>query len=178
MTRHLISGLFVAATSVVVPATFAFGTQPQPMSDIEQSFLQKAAEGQQAEVVLGQLAVQKASSDQVKQYGAHMIQDHQKASEELRQLATREGTLLPSQLSIEHQQIQQKLSQLSGKDFDKAYISFMVEDHMKDLGEFQQGARTLQDPQVRQWTQGTLPILKAHLDKAKAIAAMIGVNAG
>jgi hypothetical protein len=49
---------------------------------------------------------------------------------------------------------------------------------MKDLGQFEQGAQTLTDPQVKQWTAATLPILKDHLEQANAIAAMIGVNAG
>ena len=173
MTCHLIMRV-IAAISVIIPASLAYAIQPEPMGDIEQSFLLKAVEGQQAEVAFGRLAIQKASDDQVKQYGERMIQDHEKASQEARQLAAQEGIRLPSQLSMEHQQIQQQLSQLSGKEFDKAYISFMVQDHMKDLGEFQRGAQTLNDPPVREWAQSTLPILMAHLKSAKAIAARIG----
>jgi putative membrane protein len=105
-----------------------------------------------------------------------MIQDHQKASEEVRQLATKEGISLPSQLNKKHQQMQEELAQLSGKEFDKAYISSMVRDHVKDLDDFEQGAQTLKDPQVKQWTAGTLPILKDHLERAKAIAATIGIT--
>jgi putative membrane protein len=178
MTRHLILRVIAATSFSVVPASLTFGIPTEPISEIGQSFLQKAAESQQAEVALGQLAVQKASNVQVKHYGAHMIQDHQKASDEVGQLLTKEGTPLPSQLSMEHQQVHQNLSQLTGKDFDKAYISFMVRDHMKDLGQLEQGAQTLTDPQVKQWTAATLPILKDHLEQANAIAAMIGVNAG
>jgi putative membrane protein len=107
-----------------------------------------------------------------------MIQDHQKAREEVRQLATREGISLPVQLNTKHQQIEQELAQLSGKEFAEAYIASMVRDHVKDLDDFEKGAQTLKDPQVKQWTTGTLPILKDHLERAKAIAATIGVNAG
>ena len=135
MTCHLIIRV-IAAIAVVIPASLAFALQPEPMGDIDQSFLLKAVEGQHAEVAFGQSAIQKASDDQVKQYGARMIQDHEKASQEGRQLAAKEGVRLPSQLSMEHQQSQQKLSQLSGKEFDKAYISLMVQEHMKDLGDF------------------------------------------
>ncbi|HET8721354.1 MAG TPA: DUF4142 domain-containing protein [Nitrospira sp.] len=58
---------------------------------MEQSYLQKVIEGQQAQLALGQLAVHKASSDQVKHYGAHMIEDHQRASEKLQKLISKEG---------------------------------------------------------------------------------------
>jgi len=175
MSRFLVIGV-IACIFGVVPAILAYSTERETMSEIGQSFLQKAAEGHYAEVALGQLAVQKASHDQVKQYGARMIQDHQKVGEEVRKLTSQAKSPLPSQLSMQHQQIQQKLSQLSGKDFDIAYISFIVGDHMKTLGELEQGAKTLTDPRIEQWTAGTLPLLKEHLEQAKSLAATIGVK--
>src|SRR4029079_5465090 len=38
-----------------------------------QGFLQKAAEGQQAEIALGELASERAGNQEVKQFGAQMI---------------------------------------------------------------------------------------------------------
>lgn len=146
------------------------------MSDLGRSFLQKAAEGHYAEVALGQLAVQNASHDHVKQYGARMIQDHQKVGEEVSTLTRQGGSPLPTHLSMPHQQMKQKLSQLSGKDFDLAYIAYMIGDHTKNLSELEQGAKTMTDPRVEQWTTRTLPLLKDHLEQAKTIAAIIGVK--
>jgi putative membrane protein len=139
--------------------------------------LQKAAQGHYAQVALGQLAVQKGSHDQVKQYGARMIQDHQRVGEEVGKLTRQGGSPLPSHLSMQHQQIQQKLSQLSGKDFDIAYISFIVRDHMKNFAELEQGSKSLTtDPRIGHVTASTLPLLKDHLEQAKALAATIGVR--
>lgn len=166
----------IAASSVLVHTTLAVGAQGEAMSELEQSYLQKATHGHQAEVLLGQLALQKASSDQVKQYGAHMIQDHERVSEDLQKLTSKEDGPLPGELSMPHQQIQRLLSQLSGKDFDKAYMSFMVLDHMKEIGEWEQRAKTITDPRVKHWTARMLPILKEHLEQGRAIAAAIGVN--
>ncbi len=75
-----------------------------------------------------------------------------------------------------HQQIQRKLSQLSGKDFDKAFMSFMVQDHEKDLGELKQRAPTLTDPRVEHWPADAQRIVKDHLEEAQAIATEIGAN--
>ena len=175
MTRYLIVAV-IATNSLVLHTTLAVGGQGEPMSELEQSYLQKATAGHQAEVALGQLAVKKASSNQVKQYGARMIQDHQRVSKELHKLTSKEGTPLPSGLSMPHQQIQRMLSQLSGKDFDKAYISFIVRDHMRELGEWEQRAPTLTDPRLQHWTAGILPILNDHLARGRAIATTIGVN--
>ncbi len=175
MIRFLLIGV-ITCISGVVPGILAHSTERQPVSEIGQSFLQKAAEGHYAEVALGQLALQKASHDQVKQYGARMVQDHQKAGEEAGKLSSQAGRPLPTHLSMQHQQIQQKLSQLSGKDFDIAYISFLVGDHMRDLAELEQAAKTLTDPQVEQWTADNLPLIRDHLEQAKAIAVAIGVK--
>ena len=161
----------LAATIVVVFTAPAMSALAEGIPELEQGFLQKAAERHQAEVSLGQVALQKASSDRVKQYGARMIQDHQKVIEDVQKLIKKEG-----ELSMPHQQIQRKLSQLSGNDFDKAFMSFMVQDHEKDLGELKQRAPTLTDPRVEHWTADALRIVKDHLDETQAIATEIGAN--
>jgi putative membrane protein len=170
MTRCLILRI-ITASSFLFSSTLAVGAREESIPELEQSYLQKAGERHQAEVALGQLSLQKASSDRVKQFGARMIQDHQKAIEEVQKLIRKEG-----ELSMPHQQIQRNLSQLSGKDFDKAYISFMVQDHMKDLGELEQRATTLTDPRAGHWMTDTLRMMKDHLEEAKAMAAAFGVT--
>ena len=167
----------IAATAGVVHTTFAVDAQAESTSAFEQSYLYEATEGQQAEVALGQMAVQKASSDRVKQYGARMMQDHQRISEELGKLTRQEGIQETGELSMPHQRIQRMLSQLSGMDFDKAYMAFMVRDHIKLIGDWEQRSPTLADPRVKHWIAGLLPVLKDHLEQGRTIAAAIGVNA-
>ncbi|OQW37250.1 MAG: hypothetical protein A4E19_13875 [Nitrospira sp. SG-bin1] len=142
----------------------------------EESFLQTAAQGNQAEIALGQLAAQKATSPEVKQFGAKMVQDHQKASQEVKQLASKEGLQLPMQISDKQKQKQQELSQLSGKEFDRAYMQYMLKDHQKEVKEFEQNASQLQDKDVKQWASGTLPVLKQHLQQAQTIASSMGIE--
>jgi putative membrane protein len=176
ITVGVIVGVIVAG-SMVVHTPRAVGAPGEgSISALEESYLHKASEGQRAEVDLGQLAVQKASSDPVKQYGARMIQDHQRAREELQKLS-KEVPREAGELSMPHQQIQRMLVQLSGKDFDKAYMSFMVRDHMKEVGEWEQRALTVTDARVERWMASMLRLLKDHLEQGRAIAAAIGVNA-
>src|SRR5689334_5505674 len=174
----MIKGLIVlVAVCVGVIPTGIASAEGKAMPELEQSYLQKAAEGHQSEVALGRLAIQKASSDRVKQYAARMIQDHQRIGEEVHKLTSQEGTPVPSQPSMPHQQMEQKLSQLSGKDFDRPYMAFMVRDHTKELGDWEKRGQTLTDPRMEHWQADTLAILKDHLAEAKAIAAAIGVSA-
>ena len=176
MTQCFIGGV-IAASSVVIHTTLAVGAQGESASAFELSYLYQATEGQQAEVALGQMAVQKASSDEVKLFGARMMQDHLRASEELGKLTIQEGLRETGELSMPHQLIQRMLSQLSGKEFDKAYMAFMVRDHIKVIGDWEQRSPTLADSRVKHWIAGLLPVLKDHLEQGRTIAAAIGVNA-
>ena len=65
----------------------------------------------------------------------------------------------------------------SPAEFDRAYIAYMLRDHTKDMKEFEEGARTLTDPEVKQWASSALPVLKEHLQKAQTIASSLGIDA-
>jgi putative membrane protein len=140
------------------------------------SFLKMAAGGQQHEIELGQLAMQKAGNEQVKQFGTRMVQDHRKALQEVRQLATKTRMALGTEPSEQHQQQKAQLSKLSGKEFDRAYIMFMLRDHTKNMKHFGQHALVEPNPEVRQWTASALPVIKEHLEKVKTIGSSLGID--
>jgi putative membrane protein len=135
----------------------------------DQQFIRGAAHGGMAEVELGQLAVQKASSDAVKQFGQRMVDDHGKANDQLKQLAASKGVKLPHELSSKDKATKEELSKLSGKDFDKAYMSDMLKDHKKDVAEFKHESATASDPQIKDFAAQTLPTLESHLHEAEKI---------
>src|SRR5450755_3390401 len=82
----------------------------------EKKFVKDALLGGMTEVELGKMAVEKASSDAVKQFGQKMIDDHSKANEELKQIASKENINAPDSLDSKHQSRVDKLSKLSGPD--------------------------------------------------------------
>jgi len=137
-------------------------------------FLKMAAEGNQAEIALGQLALQQAESAEVKQFGATMIQDHQKANQEVQQLASKEGVQLPRQMNEKQKVRQAQLAQLSGKAFDLAYMQYMMKDHRNEVKQFQETAQQLHNPAVKTWAVNTLPILQHHLELVSNIAPKLG----
>ena len=143
------------------------------LSASDKEFAMKAAEGGMAEVTLGQTAAQKATNPDVKNFGNRMVNDHGKAGDELKQLATNKGLALPTDLNAEDKKIADELSSRSGKDFEKAYIKDMVEDHEKDVKEFEKASKEAQDPDLKSWASKTLPVIQDHLKMAKQIAAKL-----
>ena len=132
-------------------------------------FVNDAASGGTMEVKLGKLAQQKAQSPRVKRFGQMMVHDHSAANDTLKAIAKKQNITLPDSLTGDMQSNYQSLSQKSGKDFDKAYMDMMVNDHKEDINKFQNAAQNVQDSAVKAFAAKTLPVLQKHLDSAQAI---------
>ena len=140
------------------------------------AFMNDAAPGGMAEVELGKLAASKAQNAEVKAFGQKMVEDHSKASEELKQLAAQKKVMLPPDVLPKHKEIMDKLSKLSGADFDKEYVAAMVEAHEKDVAAFESVSKTAADADVKAFAAKTLPTLKMHLEMIKGMADKMGVK--
>lgn len=139
------------------------------LSASDKKFIKEAAEGGMAEVELGQLATEKASSDKVKKFGERMVDDHGKANDQLKQLAASKGVDLPSEPGAKAKATKERLSQLSGEQFDKAYMAEMLRDHKKDVAEFRHESKSAQDSELKNFVSETLPTLEDHLKEAQSI---------
>src|SRR4051812_7316533 len=132
-------------------------------------FMVKVADGGMAEVELGKLAQEKAKNARVKSFAAMMVQDHSQANDELKGLASQKNVTLPATVGEDHQKHKDDLSKKNGKDFDKAYMKMMVDDHQKTIDKFEDASKNSKDADVKSWADKTLPKLRMHLDSAKAI---------
>ena len=154
--------------------------QEQQNSDMsamqDKAFLRKAAEGGMAEVQLGQLAQQKASSQDVRQFGEKMVQDHSQLDQQLKPIAEQQGVRPPKALSKKDEATLRKLEGLSGQQFDHAYIETMLKDHKKDLKEFKETANRTQNPQLKDAAQRGAQVIESHLQDIQQIAKSHNVS--
>lgn len=139
----------------------------------DEKFMRDAAEGGVSEIDLGKLAQEKGQSPEVKEFGKRMVEDHSKANEELKQLATREHINLPTNVYRKDADLHRRLQKLSGPAFDKAYADAMVKDHEEDIATFKQEASSGQKSSLQQFAQQTLPTLEAHLKDAQRMQASV-----
>lgn len=137
----------------------------------DHNFAMNAAAGGMAEVKLGQLAQEKASSEAVKTFGKRMVDDHTKAGEKLKETAQSQSISLPAELKASDQAAYDRLSKLSGVEFDRAYMQMMVKDHEEDVMEFKKEASSGKNPALKSFAAETLPTLEDHLKQAKDVAA-------
>ena len=143
------------------------------LTSADTAFTMKAAQGGLAEVQLGQLAVNRATNPAVRQFGQRMIGDHTKANDQLKQIAQQQKMTLPASLGAKDQALYDKLQNLSGPQFDKAYMKAMVKDHEEDIKEFQKEADHGKDPSIQSFASQVLPILSDHLSMAKSADSQI-----
>src|SRR3954466_4225605 len=142
----------------------------------DQPFAKEAAVGGMAEVELGNLAKEKASSADVKQFGDRMATDHGKGNDELKQWAQQKKITLPAAMDAKHKATRDRLAKLSGDAFDKAYMRDMVMDHQHDVAAFKHEAASGKDPDLKAWAAKTLPTLQDHLKMAQDTAAKVGAG--
>lgn len=142
----------------------------------DQKFIHEAAEGGMAEVELGRLAQEKASSAEVKSFGKRMVDDHSKANDELKSLAQSKKVTLPSDLDAKDKATRDRLSKLSGAAFDRAYMRTMLADHKKDVNEFRHESTSAKDPDVKSFAAKTLPTLEDHLKLAQDANKAVGTS--
>lgn len=136
-------------------------------------FLVKAADGSMAEVKLGELAKQKAAHAQVKGIGDMMSADHSKVTEEVKKLASQRNVSLPAAVGADKQKDLDAMAAKTGKDFDKAYVRYMIKDHQEDIDLFKRAIDKVHDADVRTFASNTLPKLQEHLDSFKVVQKII-----
>jgi putative membrane protein len=138
-------------------------------SKFDADFMVKATAGNQLEVILGKLAQENGVNAGVKRFGEMMVHDHTKGEEELRGLGASKRIILPDTISNQQKKEQQDLGKKKGRDFDKAYVKLMVEDHKEDVDEFRKASQEANDPDIKAIAGKMLPILQMHLDSAQAL---------
>jgi putative membrane protein len=165
--------MVAANETTATTATGATGGSVTTVSNEEKEFVVQAGEGGLAEVRQSEVARQKATNDEVKAFAERMVADHGKANEELQQLATNKGLVVPTALNEQHQKAVEHLQGLSGREFDRAYMMHMVEDHQKVVALFENAEKTAQDAELKAWISGKLPTLREHLQHAQKTQAAV-----
>lgn len=161
----------VAEADSINDANLSDTTAGQPMAaDAETaSFLVDAANGGMAEVQLGQLGQEKASSQRVKDFAAMIVSDHQAANDQVKSLAGQRTVALPEMVGDDKMKKIEDVRKKSGREFDRAFMDLMVDEHQAAIDLFEKAQNRANDSGVKTFVDNTLPKLRMHLDSAKAV---------
>ncbi|HEX9462474.1 MAG TPA: DUF4142 domain-containing protein [Alphaproteobacteria bacterium] len=163
----MVNRLKRAAFIAVVGLLMASPVLAQDKGDA--AFVKKAIQGNLAEVQMGQLAQQKGASDNVRSFGQMLENDHAQNNQQATALARSMNVTPPSAPNAEQKRTYDRLSKLSGAQFDREFARSMVADHKKDIREFQSEAKS-KNSQVANYANATLPDLQKHLQAAEGLS--------
>jgi len=163
--------LLIALVLVIGWSSLPFAQDKAEKKTIpDEKFMMAAARDGLFHVEAGKLAVQRASSENVKKFGQHAVDHHTQINDELAQLASKKGVTLPKKMNKKEREALDKVAKLSGPDFDKAYLDMEIKDHSKDLSSFQKEAKDGKDPDVKAWAAKTVAAIEEHLKMARDLA--------
>ena len=132
----------------------------------DHKFVEKAASSGMAEVKISKLAMDRASSTEVKQFARKMVEDHTKANMELKRIAEKKDITMPAMLDEKHERAYEKLAKMSGSDFDREYMKVMAGDHDDAVKLFTDEKDNGHDPDLKSFAMKTLPVIEKHDDMA------------
>ena len=116
-------------------------TSAQAAEMPSQSFLKKAIQGNYAEVEMGKLTQQYGQSDNVKNFGQMLQADHTAANEKAIDAAKSMGAAPPDGPNAKQKADYDKMSKMSGPQFDRDFATHMVADHQKDIAEYKKASK-------------------------------------
>jgi len=155
------------AAGILIAAPFANAAATVCTSD--KDFIQAAAQGGMTEVKLGELATQKGTRDDVKEFGQMMVKDHTAINDNLKALAAEKGVTLPDSLDTKHQEMVDKMEALTGSEFDDAYIADMKKCHKKDAKGFKAESAKTKDADIKSFVDKSIPVVEEHCKTIDAI---------
>jgi len=171
--------------------TATVGTAGDAVSPGDRDFVEQSVVGGMAEVELGKLASERAANADVKAFAGMMVQDHSKSLASLKQVASQHAIPAPAGLDEKHRETREKLAGLSGAEFDREYMSVMVDAHEATVDRLQTRASEDRfgddkgtvspeksnnpvEASINQWAANTLPTTRHHLEEARRIHDSLG----
>lgn len=166
--RSLSLFTLAAALSLGSPA------MAQQLAEVDRVFLEQAAENSHAEVSAGRLALTKARDPKVRDFAQRMVDEHTRANEDLRTLASARQYEIPTEPSMAQKGREMVIANLGDETFDRRYLNQMgVEAYRASIPLYEKTARESRDPEVKAFASRQLPAMRQHMQDAQTLKAVV-----
>lgn len=162
-TLNVIIVCAAAFMPITIPALAQDNTAATAATVDAATFVNMATSSNMLEIQSSEMALQRASSEDVKSFANQMIQDHTKASQEMAAVLQKKGMAAPAELEPNHKQMLQELADNTA-NFDAAYVQLQRAAHEEAVGLFTSYSNNPDDQELGAFAQKTLPTLQMHLD--------------
>jgi putative membrane protein len=134
----------------------------------DRKFILDAAQSGLHEVKMAMLGVERGTNSDLRVYAQRILDDHTLSNAEVEALARLKGVALPDPTRTDDSS--ERLSRLTGIEFDHEFVRQSIEDHLKNIATFEKEDQSAAaDSDIRGFAHSALPKMRAHLDQAKAL---------
>jgi putative membrane protein len=178
--RHLTAmaagGLLIAALPLSPMHAQAKPAASKDSIRPDSKFIHETVAGELMEVRLGQIAEQRATNTDVKQFAQRMVTDHQKLEDQWVDMASKHGMPIKPGLGSRHEAKVSYVRQAAPKAFDREFMTMMIGVHEDRVPYFENEGMSAHSEPVRKLVSYELPILREHLLDARRVGKSVGVD--
>jgi putative membrane protein len=163
-----------APTGTTSEKTSDAGRTAVASADPDVAVMQKVHQANQQEIEMGKMALEKAQSPRVKAYAKKLLSDHTAADKQLLSYADKKkldrSTLELASTPMETAKTDDphaKLNTSSGAEFDRDFVTVMVDAHDKAIDMVKTAKDTVSDKQLAKMLSAMLPKLERHKKMAQ-----------
>ncbi len=164
------AGAFLVLSTTAVTTATSFAAPPKGTNGVDRTFIRTAAMGGTAEIALSKVALMRSKNPRVIAFARQMVHDHTMAGKQLMGVAMKVEAPAPMVLDAKHQAIKARLMHLSGRAFDKAYLTAMVVDHTKTVDLFQNEIAHGRAMPPTEFAKKNVGTIQAHLAMVRDLA--------
>jgi putative membrane protein len=136
-------------------------------------FIHTVAAGHLMEVRLGQMAEQRATHADVKEFAKQMVTDFTRWLDQWTGMSSRNGMAFQPGMGTLHRQKIDRVQKASGAKFDRVYMTTVIENLESMVPYYQNEGRSARSPQVRRLVEDELPTLQQRLAQAKRVSGRV-----
>jgi len=149
-------------------AVAAVNATNAPLSQADQDLMKQVAMGGMMQLQVSQLAVDKASSEDVRKLAQAEVEEQTGLSAKLKEIASTKGVTLPTTPDAETQAMLTKMQGLSGAEFDRQYVQQSgVNGHEKLDRVMSKVESDAKDQSLKNLAKAAHPLVKTHLQVSR-----------
>lgn len=143
---------------------------PPTIAAADLGFLSQATYADLAAIDLGRMAEDQATDPAVRDMAGRLVDEHRDSVRELAAIADRRSVDVPDRLNAGRAAVDDRLSAISGPEFDAQYLQQQIADHEVSLALFRNEADRGSDAELRDFAQRWLPTLEHRADQLRAMS--------
>jgi putative membrane protein len=175
------AGALLLATAGIALLLATGGAAPSPApvaapvaAFVDDLFALAAVEGNNGQLDMAQMALQRSRSEETRAFAARVIDDDTALGQQFSRIAPAAAASLPDRVNNVDRLALTRLAALPPVQFDQEYLIQQVGDFVSAMTVFSTEAEEGHNPDLKSFAAHGLPILRGHLEQALAASRRLG----